>query len=197
MTRVTHLDDADAPLLELCRNGDEAAFDELVRRHQQRALNVAYQVVRDREDAMEVAQDAFVNVYKNIGSFRGECLFTTWLHSIVVNLARNRHRWWKRRGRSATVSLDEEFQSEDGPVAQQVAATTDSPAAEAVNAEYVVALDAAMEKLPATLREVMALRNVQELSYEEIAVALDCSVGTVKSRLARARGRLRELMNET
>src|ERR1041384_3516327 len=96
------------------QSGDEKAFDELVIRHQQRALNVAYQVLRDREDAAEVAQDAFVRIYRSIGDFRGECEFTTWLHQIVVNLARNKHRWWKRRGRDASVSLDSPVAMPDG-----------------------------------------------------------------------------------
>ena len=97
---------SDHELLDRCRAGDEEAFDDLVRRHQQRAFNVAFQVLRDREDATEVAQDAFVRIYRSVDDFRGECEFTTWLHQIVVNLARNKHRWWKRRGRQSSVSLD-------------------------------------------------------------------------------------------
>src|SRR5207302_10426569 len=112
---------SDHELLERCRAGDETAFDELVVRHQQRAFNVAYQVLRDREDAAEVAQDAFVRIYRSIGDFRGECEFTTWLHQIVVNLARNKHRWWKRRGRDASVSLDSPVAMPDGEAPLQVA----------------------------------------------------------------------------
>src|SRR5882757_3437936 len=97
---------SDRELVASCQAGDEAAFDALVRRHQQRAFNVAYQLLRDREDATEVAQDAFVRIYRNVKEFRGECEFTTWLHQIVVNLAHNKHRWWLRRGRAQTVSLD-------------------------------------------------------------------------------------------
>ena len=97
MDSVENLEVTDAELVSRCRNGDEAAFDALVQRHQARAFNVAYLLLRDREDATEVAQDAFVSVYHHVESFRGDAAFATWLHQIVTNLARNRHRWWKRR----------------------------------------------------------------------------------------------------
>src|SRR5690348_11749854 len=115
----------DRELIARCQRGDEGAFDELVRRHQQRALNVAYQMLRNYEDAVEVSQDAFVRVYRNIGKFRGDCEFTTWLHQIVVNLARNRHRWWKRRGKETTLSLDQPVATSEGEMLPQVEAETD------------------------------------------------------------------------
>lgn len=187
---------SDRNLVERCQAGDEGAFDELVIRHQQRAFNVAYQLLRDREDATEVAQDAFVRIYRNISGFRGECEFTTWLHQVVVNLAHNKHRWWKRRGKATTVSLDAPKEGEEGPMEVQVAATTDTPDVVVVKAEFVQAISARMEALPAMFREVLILRNVENLSYEEIAVVLKCSVGTVKSRIARAREALRKSMSD-
>jgi RNA polymerase sigma-70 factor (ECF subfamily) len=187
---------SDHVLLERCRAGDEEAFDDLVRRHQQRAFNVAFQVLRDREDAAEVAQDAFVRIYRSVENFRGDCEFTTWLHQIVVNLARNKHRWWKRRGRQSSVSLDRPVEIADGEVPMQVPASGDAPDVETVKAEFVELLSRRMEELPRKLREVLVLRNVEDLSYEQIAVVLDCSIGTVKSRIARAREALRERMRE-
>jgi RNA polymerase sigma-70 factor (ECF subfamily) len=187
---------SDQELLERCRVGDEEAFDELVRRHQQRAFNVAFQVLRDREDATEVAQDAFVRIYRSVNNFRGECEFTTWLHQIVVNLARNKHRWWKRHGRQSTVSLDAPVDMGDGEAPMQMAASGDAPDVETVKAEFVELLSRRMEELPRKLREVLVLRNVENLSYEEIATVLDCSIGTVKSRIARAREALRESMQD-
>jgi RNA polymerase sigma-70 factor (ECF subfamily) len=178
-------DVSDRDLLARCRAGDEEAFDALVRRHQQRAFNVAVQLLRNHEDATEVAQDAFVRIYRSLNEFRGECEFTTWLHQIVVNLARNKHRWWKRRGRQQTVPLD-------GPLR----AAGDAPDAEAAQAEFVQRLSARMEELPARFREALVLRNVEDLSYEQIATTLNCSVGTVKSRIARAREQLRKAMSE-
>jgi RNA polymerase sigma-70 factor (ECF subfamily) len=187
---------SDHDLLERCRTGDEEAFDELVRRHQQRAFNVAFQVLRDREDATEVAQDAFVRIYRSLDRFRGDCEFTTWLHQIVVNLARNKHRWWKRRGRQSSVSLDSPVELGDGEAPMQIAAGGDAPDVESVKAEFVELLSRRMEELPRKLREVLVLRNVENLSYGQIAVVLDCSIGTVKSRIARAREALRESMQD-
>src|SRR5258706_9263832 len=139
MERVLNLDAkaeaSDHELLERCRAGDETAFDELVVRHQQRAFNVAFQLLRDHEDATEVAEDAFVRIYRSIGDFRGECEFTTWLHQIVVNLARNKHRWWKRRGRHAGVSLDSTVETADGEVPMQIASNIAAPDVEAAEGE--------------------------------------------------------------
>jgi len=185
---------SDRELIARCQTGDEPAFDALVRRHQQRAFNVAYQLLRDREDATEVAQDAFVRIYRSVKEFRGECEFTTWLHQIVVNLAHNKHRWWQRRGRALTVSLDAPLETDDGAVELQMPATGGGPDAEAAKAEFVRTLSAKMAALPVQFREVLVLRNVENLRYEEIAVVLKCSVGTVKSRIARARDALRDSM---
>ena len=196
MERVENSEATDAGLVARCRNGDEAAFDDLVLRHRSRAINVAFQVLRDYEDATEVAQDAFVNVYEHLDAFRGDCAFTTWLHQIVVNLARNRHRWWKRRGRQAMVSLDAALPGADGDAPRQFAAATDAPDTAAVKAEFVAAIAREMAALPLAFREVLLLRNVENLTYEEIAGRLECSVGTVKSRIARAREALRERMTD-
>jgi len=181
----------DRELVAQCQAGDEQAFEELVRRHQHRAVNVAYQLLRDESDAVEVAQDAFVNIYRHIGTFRFEAEFTTWLHQIVVNLAHNKHRWWKRRGRERTFSLDQNFETSTGAVERQMATTDPGPEAETLETELVERLDRAMQRLPRKFREVLVLRNVEQLSYAEIAAVLRCSVGTVKSRMTRARDALR------
>jgi RNA polymerase sigma-70 factor (ECF subfamily) len=200
MERVIHSDAgaavSDQKLLERCRAGDESAFDDLVLRHQQRAVNVAFQLLRDHEDATEVAQDAFVRIYRSLNGFRGECEFTTWLHQIVVNLARNKHRWWKRRGKHASVSLDRPLETANGEMPLQAVANEEAPDAQAVKAEFVELLSRRMDELPQKFREVLVLRNVEDLSYEQIAAVLNCSVGTVKSRLARARDQLRKAMGE-
>jgi len=184
---------SDQELLRRFRGGDESAFDDLVLRHQQRAFNVAFQLLRDHEDATEVAQDAFVRAYRNLNSFHGDCEFTTWLHRIVVNLAHNKHRWWKRRGKQASVSLDASLES-FGTVDAQMAGASAAPDLQAVKAEFVELLSQKIKELPLRFREVIVLRNVEDLSYEEIAAVLKCSVGTVKSRLARGREALRKSM---
>jgi RNA polymerase sigma-70 factor (ECF subfamily) len=184
----------DRELVARCRAGDEAAFDALVVRHRERAFNIAYPLLLNYEDATEVAQDAFVKVYRSIGGFRGDCEFTTWLYQIVVNLARNKRRWWVRRGRKMTVSMDCPVETPDGEMTAQVAAATDPPDAEVARAEFVRTLEERIANLPTRYREVLLLRNVEDMSYEKIAVVLDCSVGTVKSRIARAREALRQAM---
>ncbi|HUJ71888.1 MAG TPA: sigma-70 family RNA polymerase sigma factor [Verrucomicrobiae bacterium] len=186
----------DRELLKCCQLGDEEAFDELVLRHHSRAFHVAFRILRNHEDATEVAQDAFVKVYRNLNGFRGECEFTTWLHQIVVNLAHNKNRWWKRRGRHAAVSLDATVDTADGEVPRQVAADIDAPDVQSAQAEFVELLGRKVDELPKKFREVLVLRNVENLSYEEIAVVLDCSIGTVKSRIARARDALRESLKD-
>ena len=185
---------SDRELVARCRAGDEAAFDALVVRHRERAFNIAYPLLLNYEDATEVAQDAFVKVYRSIGGFRGDCEFTTWLYQIVVNLARNKRRWWVRRGRKMTVSMDCPVETLDGEMTAQVAAATDPPDAEVARAEFVRTLEERIANLPTRYREVLLLRNVEDMSYEKIAVVLDCSVGTVKSRIARAREALRQAM---
>ena len=177
----------DRELLDRCRAGDETAFDDLVLRHQQRAFNIAFQLLRDREDASEVAQDAFVRIYRSIGDFGGDCEFTTWLHQIVVNLARNKHRWWKRRGKQMSVSLDSTVEIGDGEIVLQIAGKDDAPDVQAVKTEFIKLLGQRMNEMPRKLQQVLVLRNVENLSYEEIAEVLGCSIGTVKSRIARAR----------
>jgi RNA polymerase sigma-70 factor (ECF subfamily) len=194
MTRVSPTDEAesDNELVARCQDGDEQAFATLLQRHQPRAFNVAFQLLRNHEDAVEVTQDAFVRVHRNLGGFRGDCAFTTWLHQIVVNLAHNKHRWWFRRGRGLTDSLDEQLATDDGAIDRQVASGGATPDAEAAQAEFLTRLDRAMGLLSPKYRTALVLRNVENLSYEEIAVVLRCSVGAVKSRILRAREALRE-----
>lgn len=198
MTRVSPPDEAesDNELVARCRQGDASAFAALVHRHQPRAFNVAFQLLRNHEDAMEVTQDAFVRVHRNLDGFRGECAFTTWLHQIVVNLARNKHRWWRRRGRELTESLDARRVTDDGEVDRQVAAAGGGPDRAAAQTEFLTRLDRALGLLPRKYREVLVLRNVEQMSYEEIAVTVRCSVGAVKSRISRAREALRVELQE-
>ena len=177
---------SDRDLVTRCQAGHDRAFERLVLRHQARAVNVAWRLLGNREDALEVAQDAFVRVYRTLDGFRGDCEFTTWLYRIVVNLAHNKHRWWRRRGRVETETMDGN---------RQFAAPTVPPDAAAVQNEFSRQLSEKIAVLPASFREVLVLRNVEGLSYEEIAAVLECSLGTVKSRIARAREALRVLMN--
>jgi RNA polymerase sigma-70 factor (ECF subfamily) len=194
LNQETAAEASDRELVARCKAGDETAFDALVLRHRERAFHIAYPLLLDHEDSTEVAQDAFVKVYRTIAGFRGDSEFTTWLYQIVVNLARNKRRWWRRRGKSSTISLDCPAESPDGQMTAHVASSADPPDTEAAQAEFSEILEKKMGELPAQYREVLLLRNVRQMSYEEIARMLHCNVGTVKSRIARGREALREAM---
>ncbi len=184
--------DGDRTLVERFRAGDEAAFDALVRRNQDRIYGLLWRMLGNREDALDVAQDTFVRAYRGIDGFRAEARFSTWVYGIALNLARNRLRDRTRRGRDRGVSLDS--LEADAPGAVPAATTADCPRAVAERGELETALAACLEHLPETLRGAFALRVFEGLAYDEIADAMECPRGTVKSRLNDARRRLAECL---
>ena len=188
----------DRTLVEKCKAGDEQAFAELVRRYSARAYQVAYGVLGNCEEAEEVAQDAFVRIHKALPGFRGECEFGTWLYRIALNLARNKYRWNKVRGSKVNFSMDAPLEGENGDDDRKIDLPDDAPDPEkdAELGELRGRLSAELEKLPEAYREILVMRVVQEMSYEEIADALGCQMGTVKSRLARARDELRKRLGD-
>jgi RNA polymerase sigma-70 factor (ECF subfamily) len=187
----------DAELVRRFNAGDDAAFDEIVHRHRDKVFAIAQGVLHNGADAEEIAQDTFIRAHRGLRNFRGDSSLATWLHHVTVNLARNRYWYFHRRRRHATLSLD-------CPLSEQTAATFSDlmpssepqPSREAMSCEFSVLVTTCMEKLPASQREILAMRNVLNRSYDQIAVALGIEVGTVKSRIARARGQLRSLMAE-
>ncbi|MBQ7650094.1 MAG: sigma-70 family RNA polymerase sigma factor [Victivallales bacterium] len=184
-------DSDDRRLVERFKAGDEEAFDALVDRHSARAYQIAYGVLGNREDAEEVAQDAFIRMHRALPAFRGESEFTTWMYRIVTNLARNKYRWNKARKTALHDSIDAPVEAGDGDArAIELPDTGNTPEEEAVYAELDQALQSELGKLPEAQRQVLVMRNVQDMSYEDIAAALKCKIGTVKSRLARAREEL-------
>ena len=183
--------DEDRALVERFRAGDGAAFDALVRRNQDRVYGLLWRMLGNREDALDVAQDTFVRAYRGIDGFRAEARFSTWVYGIALNLARNRLRDRSRKGRDRGVSL--ETLETDAPGAMPAAAA-DCPRAAAEHGELEAALAACLEHLPETLRGAFALRVFEGLAYEEIADAMECPRGTVKSRLNDARRRLAECL---
>lgn len=188
---------ADQLLVERFKQGDEAAFNEIVGRHWDRIFSMVHQMLRNREDAEEVTQDAFIRVHRNLAAFRGESAFSTWLYQIATNLARNRYWYWWRRKRDLSVSIDQPISREGDTVLSDVLpAETKDPEEQAVSQEFVDRIGECMGMLSDRHREILVLRNVKNLSYEEIAEILGLSVGTVKSRIARARESLREKMGE-
>lgn len=183
---------SDAELIERFNRGEKEVFNVLADRYAGRAYQIAYGVLGSREDAEEVAQDVFVRIYKALPRFRGDSRFSTWMYRIAMNLARNKYRWNKSRGSQKKISLEETEEEEDNSYGIQVPAKEPSPDEQADLTEYQQKVMREINNLPALYKEALILRNVEEMSYEQIAEILDCKLGTIKSRIARAREELRK-----
>jgi RNA polymerase sigma-70 factor, ECF subfamily len=183
---------ADPSLVRRFVNGDESAFVEIMRRYQAKIFVVAQSLLHNHGDAEEITQDTFIRAHRNLPRFRGDSSLATWLHRIAVNLARNRYWYFFRRCRQGTVSLDCPVgENGDASLVDLFSSDSPDPAHENSRMEFATLISSCMEKLDAHHREILTLRNVQDLSYEEIAQQLGINTGTVKSRIARARERLR------
>lgn len=192
----SHLSLADAELLAGLRAGTHGAFEELVTRYQSTIYNLAYRLLNDPEEARDATQETFLKIYQAAHSFRGESEFKTWIYRITVNQAANQQRWWKRRWRRETISLDT-AETEDGqPLAERLASGAENPEQRTLILERQRHLAAALASIKFDFRVAVILRDVKGLSYEEIAEALDISVGTVKSRIARGREDLRRRLKD-
>jgi RNA polymerase sigma-70 factor (ECF subfamily) len=154
-------------------------------------------LLRNRADAEEITQDTFIRAHRGLPSFRGDSSVATWLHRIAVNLARNRYWYFFRRRRHATLSLDVTLgDSDELSFGELLSAQDPDPAQETSRNEFVNAVEASMGKLEASHVRILTMRSVLDQSYEEIAATLGINVGTVKSRIARARERLRKSLEE-
>jgi RNA polymerase sigma-70 factor (ECF subfamily) len=181
--------DTDADLVERTRRGDKEAFSALVLKYQERVVNVVYQRTGDRERALDVAQEVFVKAYRAIGSFKGNAAFYTWLYRIALNTTVSLRRSLGRE--RVSFSLDQPLDAE-GERRHDPADAGCGPAEEASRHEEVAAVRRAIAELDEEHNQVVVLKDLEQLSYEEIAEILECPVGSVKSRLHRARQRLRE-----
>lgn len=173
------------------RRGDERAFEGLVRSFQSRIFNLAYRILNNFDDADEATQEIFVKAHRSIDDFEGRCKFGTWLYTVGVNVCRNRLRQTKRRAEFEVRSLD----NIDAPGSLQMEASTsarDCPDRQLERVELMTLVEKCIAELPVEFAEVIVMRDVQGMSYEEVAIALDCSLGTVKSRLSRARQAVKE-----
>ena len=178
------------------REHDLAAFEQLVERHSERAFQLAYSILQNRQEAEEVVQDAFLRIYRSLGNFRGDAQFTTWMYRIVVNLCNNKFRWNKVRGINRTISIDAPLPNAEGDesLRLELPSSEAPPDEQLAFAELRERVEKAMAQLPESYRTAVMLRNVQQLDYEEIAKILDCAVGTVKSRINRGRELLRQAL---
>lgn len=185
----------DRLLVDRFKNGDEEAFEEMVTRYWDRIYARVLQLLKNRQDAEEVTQDAFMRAHRGLENFRGDSSFSTWLFQIATNLAHNRYWYWFRRKRDASFSLEQNLTEEsEGTFADVIAADVDTPAETFVTQELVDRVAECLPLLSEKHHEILTLRLVQDLSYEDIADHLGISVGTVKSRIARARESLRRKM---
>jgi len=179
----------DRDLVEQARQGDRESFGTLVRRHQDRAFNLAYQIIRNREDALDISQEAFAKAYTSLATFRGEASFTTWLHRIVVNLAIDSLR---RKQRSGIATYDD---TRAAPEEWDAGLTAPEGPATALETKQVRALLArGIAQLPPAQRAVLVLREIEGMSYEEISRTVGCTLGTVMSRLYYARRKLQQVL---
>lgn len=187
----------DRLLVDRFKSGDEAAFNEMVSRYWDRIYGMVHQLLRNQQDAEEVTQDAFIRAHRGLVNFRGDAAFSTWLYQIATNLARNRYWYWWRRKRDKTVSFDQPVSDDNStPLSEVFSTEMDTPGDITVTQELVDHIAVGMEKISSKHREILILRNVKNMAYEEIAEVLGISVGTVKSRIARARESLRDVIGE-
>src|ERR1051326_5696181 len=178
----------EATLVQRCAARDEAACAELVAEHQRMVVQLATNLLGDRDEALDLSQEVFLRVFRTIHRFRGKSTLRTWIYRIAVNQARNRHRFWRRRHRNDQVSLD-----------AHIAAHGEFPSTLNLRPDRAFEqkqlgqrLQEALDRLPFEQRTAIILREIDGLSYDEIAFSLDVAIGTVKSRLTRARQALRE-----
>ncbi|HJT26193.1 MAG TPA: sigma-70 family RNA polymerase sigma factor [Pyrinomonadaceae bacterium] len=181
------------PFIEKLKQGDSAAFEKLVNERSGEIYGLLYRLTENAEEARDLTQETFLRAFQSINHFRGESDLRTWIYRIAINQARNRWRWWRRRRREATVSIDE---PEIGGGRLGLVATLKSPTARdpeqhTLQNERERALQKALSGLRRVYRETVILRDIEGFAYEEIANTLNISVGTVKSRLARGRQELR------
>lgn len=188
----------DVELVRRFNAGDDDAFAEIVRRHRARMFSIAFSFLRNHADAEEVAQDTFIRAHRSLAGFRGDSSLSTWLHRITINLAHNRYWYFFRRHRHETQSLDRPLhENTRATFTDLVAATEPNPAREMANREFSEMVAVCMTKLPAPQHEILTRRDMLHHPYKDIAQELGLNLGTVKSRIARARENLRGLLGRS
>ena len=188
--------DADIALVLSAQQGDLNAFETLVGKHQKKMLNIAFRLTGNYDDACEVVQDAFVSAYRNLGTFRGDAKFTTWLTTITLNLSKNRLKQMRSRQGHEAFSLDEPIRTDDGEIAMDPPSKEPSVLDRMEQRDVRTRVQDCIKALDPAFREVLVLRDLQEFSYEEIAGILKKREGTVKSRLFRAREMVKECLKK-
>jgi RNA polymerase sigma-70 factor (ECF subfamily) len=189
--------DRDAALIREIQAGDMAAFDQMVMRHKDKLFNTVYWFLGDYQEANDCAQEIFIKVFKGIKKFRFESAFSTWLYRIAINTCKNRlkssaYRWKKRM-----VPLENPESSKEGNRSYEIQNGSPSPENKLEKKEKIMRIQKALNSLPQEQNRIIVLRDIQGLSYQEISDITGLNLGTVKSRLARARMDLRNKLNST
>ena len=173
----------DEELVRRVQSGDKGAFDLLVRKYQHKIVNLVSRYVREHATALDVSQEAFIKAYRAIGNFRGDSAFYTWLYRIAINTAKNHLVAEGRRPPGTGVDVDDAERIDGETLMRDIA----TPERELLGVEIQSTVQRAIAALPEDLRTAIVLRELEGLSYEEIAEAMDCPIGTVRSRIFRAR----------
>jgi RNA polymerase sigma-70 factor (ECF subfamily) len=184
----TEVGSREAALVQRCAARDEDACSALVSEHQRMVYQLSLNLLGDHNEALDLSQEVFLRVFRTIHTFRGHAALRTWIYRIVINQARNRQRWWRRRHRSQQVSLDEHIRDHGELPETSNGASPDRLLGQKLLADRI---RTALDGLPFDQKTALVLREIDGLSYEEIGFSLGIAVGTVKSRLARAREALR------
>lgn len=178
-------------LVHKAKKGSIAAFEELILEYETKIYNIAYRMLHNEEDAKDLSQEIFVKVFENIHKFKGDSKFSTWLYRIATNTCIDELR--RRKGKEV-YSIDEEVQTEEGVLTKEYTDTKPSPEDVVVNKEVSYQIKLAINNLSEEHRTAIILRDLQGFGYNEISQILECSLGTVKSRISRARTQLKELL---
>ncbi len=188
------VENEDVELVKKCQSGDTQAFNQLVTKYRGKAFAMIYNMVRNEQDAWDLAQDGFLKAWKSIGNFRGQSAFYTWLYRIMSNVSID---WLRKKKIEGAVELDDAIELKD-----IAAGSATSPKAVLMPDEKIGhdeirrRIDAALEKLSPEHRAVIVMKEIDGLQYHEIAAALDCSIGTVMSRIFYARKKLQTMLKD-
>jgi RNA polymerase sigma-70 factor, ECF subfamily len=189
--RTRKIEQLDEELVLRVQQGDKSAYDILVLRYQHKIIQLVNRYVKDHSEAQDVAQEAFIKAYRALGSFRGDSAFYTWLYRIAINTAKNYLVSRARRNSDYQVDIQDAEALENAPQLQGL----DTPERNLLSEEIVDTIQSAIENLPEEMRVAIMLREFEGMSYEEIAEAMDCPVGTVRSRIFRAREAIDNKLN--
>ena len=176
----------------------DLSFEEIFTRYNSMVFGLAFHILGDREEALDVSQEVFLTIYRKMDTFRGESSLKTWIYCIAANRAANRFRWWNRLRRRGTVSLEEHLSKSPNPeIFFNLTSTVKSPEEALMEQEERAEIEHMLMELPVQQRMAIIMRDIEGLSYEEIAEALQLSLGTVKSRISRGRELLKHRFSGT